>query len=95
MINPEAEGFHGPEDDGGRRRATVQSSRVLELYSLIGGRVSQIFSYDRRRAGWGDPVLRDQLEICAGSPYGDIFAFRSGDTAQGTTPGTVNIECPR
>jgi hypothetical protein len=63
MSDAKAESFHGPEDGGRRRRATGRNRHhVLELYSLIGGRVSQHIQYDRSATEMGDPMLRDQSE---------------------------------
>jgi hypothetical protein len=60
MSNPEAEGFHGTENGGRRRRTTCRNRyRVLERYSLIDGCMSQHIEDYRRAAEMRDPMLRD------------------------------------
>src|SRR5258708_38386398 len=83
MSNPEAEGFHGPEDGGGRRRATgCNRHRVPELYSLIGGGVSPHIQYDRGAPEMGDPMLRDQSEkMCRLASSKTYLRFSLGDNA--------------
>ena len=99
MSNPKPEGFHGAEDGGGRRRATGRNRhRVLELYSLIGGRVSQHIQYDRSATEMGDPMLRDQSEdLCRLDLAKTYLRSASGDNCPRIRlPGTVkHRQCPK
>ena len=99
MSNPKAEGLHGPEDGGGRRRATGRNrDRVPELYSLIGGRVSEHIQYDRRAAEMRDPMLCDQPEdLCWLDLAKTYLRSASGDNCPRIRPpGTVkHRQCPK
>ena len=99
MSNSKAEGFHGPEDGGRRRRATGRNRyRVLERHSLIGGRVSQHIQYDRCAAEMRDPMLRDQPEdLCRLDLAKAYLRSAGGDNCPRIRPpGTVkHRQCPK